>query len=246
MEILLYILTYVVGVVTGFMNVIGGGGSILTLPLLTFLGLSVNMANGTNRISILLQNIVSTYQFRKGKVHIFKVALPLALAASIGAIIGTFVVVNIDQSILKKLIGIVLLIMAFFIFFEPNVWEEGAKIPKKFNWISYIIFFGIGFYGGFIQAGVGFFFIAALTLVNGLDIVKTNAVKVLIIACYTIFSLAIFISKGMVNWPIGLVLSAGSMTGAYFGAKFTLLKKAKWIRYALLVAVLVSVANFLL
>lgn len=244
MQIFLYVITYLVGVLTGFMNVIGGGGSILTLPLLTFLGLSVNVANGTNRISILLQNIVSSYQFRKGKVHIFKIALPLALIASAGAIAGSFVVVNVDQDILKKIVGVILVLMGLFVVFEPKIWESGTEVPKKFTWIEYLAFFGIGFYGGFLQAGVGFFFIAALTFLGGLDIVKTNAVKVLVIASYTVFSLIIFMSKGMVDWPIGLVLSLGSMTGAYVGTRFTLLKKMKWIRYVLLAAILVSVINF--
>ncbi|MGC8545506.1 sulfite exporter TauE/SafE family protein [Athalassotoga sp.] len=244
MEILLYILTYAVGVLTGFMNVIGGGGSVLTLPLLTFLGLSVGAANGTNRVSILLQNIVSTYQFRKGKIHIFRTALPFAIIASIGAIAGTFVVVSINQDVLKKVIGVILIIMGLFIVFEPKVWESGSNIPKKLKWMSYVAIFAIGFYGGFLQAGVGFFFIAALTFLGGFDIVKTNAIKVLVIAAYTVFSLAIFVSKGMVNWPIGITLSLGSMTGAYFGTKFTLLKKMKWIRYVLFAAVVVSVINF--
>ncbi|MCL4407913.1 MAG: sulfite exporter TauE/SafE family protein [Thermotogae bacterium] len=244
MEILLYILTYAVGVLTGFMNVIGGGGSVLTLPLLTFLGLSVGAANGTNRVSILLQNIVSTYQFKKGKIHIFRTALPFAIIASIGAIAGTFVVVSINQDVLKKVIGVILIIMGLFIVFEPKVWESGSNIPKKLKWMSYVAIFAIGFYGGFLQAGVGFFFIAALTFLGGFDIVKTNAIKVLVIAAYTVFSLAIFVSKGMVNWPIGITLSLGSMTGAYFGTKFTLLKKVKWIRYVLFAAVVVSVINF--
>lgn len=244
MEVFLYILTYSVGILTGFMNVIGGGGSVLTLPLLTFLGLSIGSANGTNRVSILLQNIMSTYQFRKGKVHILRTALPFAIIASIGAIAGTFVVVSIDQEILKKVIGVILVIMGLFIVFEPRVWESGANIPKKFRWTSYIAIFAIGFYGGFLQAGVGFFFIAALTFLGGFDIIKTNAIKVLVIAAYTIFSLAIFVSKGMVNWPIGITLSLGSMTGAYFGTKFTLLKNVKWIRYVLFGAVIVSVINF--
>jgi uncharacterized membrane protein YfcA len=244
LEILLYILTYAVGVLTGFMNVIGGGGSVLTLPLLTFLGLSVGAANGTNRVSILLQNIVSTYQFRKGEIRIFRTALPFAIIASIGAVAGTFVVVSIDQDVLKKIIGVILIIMGLFIVFEPKVWESGSNIPKKLKWMSYVAIFAIGFYGGFLQAGVGFFFIAALTFLGGFDIVKTNAIKVLVIAAYTVFSLAIFVSKGMVNWPIGITLSLGSMTGAYFGTKFTLLKKIKWIRYVLFAAVVVSVINF--
>ncbi len=240
----LYLLTYAVGVAAGFLNVVAGGGSMLTLPMLTFLGLGIDVANGTNRIAILLQNIVATSQFKRGKIDVLKRSLTLAIPATAGAIIGSLIVVQINQHVLQKIVGVILLIMALFMLFKPNIWEQGTEFKVKKNWLSYLVFFGIGMYGGFIQAGVGFFFIAALVLVEGFDLVKTNAAKVAIIAIYTVASLAVFVANGKVDWLVGFALAAGNMTGAFFGAKFTILKKTKWIRYIVFVAIMASVVKF--
>ncbi len=240
----LYVLTYLVGIAAGFLNVVAGGGSMLTLPMLTFLGLGIDVANGTNRIAIFLQNIIATRQFKKGKVDVLKRSLILAIPATMGAIVGSLIVVQIDQSMLQKIVGVLLLIMAIFIIFKPKIWEKGTEAKSKNKWLSYIVFFGVGVYGGFIQAGVGFFFIAALVLVEGFNLIRTNAAKVTIIAIYTVASLAIFVVNGKVDWFIGLVLAAGNMTGAVFGTKFTILKSTKWIRYIVFVAIIASAAKF--
>lgn len=240
----LYLLTYFVGVAAGFLNVVAGGGSMLTLPMLTFLGLGIDVANGTNRIAIFLQNIIATRQFKKEKVNVLKRSLILAIPATMGAIVGSLIVVQIDQSMLQKIVGVLLLVMAIFIIFKPSIWEKGTGTKGKNKWLSYIVFFGVGMYGGFIQAGVGFFFIAALVLVEGFNLIKTNAAKVTIIAVYTIASLAIFVANGKVDLLVGLVLAGGNMTGAVFGTKFTILKSIKWIRYVVFVAIIASVVKF--
>ncbi len=240
----LYVLTYFVGIAAGFLNVVAGGGSMLTLPMLTFLGLGINVANGTNRIAILLQNIVATRQFKRGKVDVLRRSLTLAFPATMGAIVGSLVVVQIDQNMLQKIVGVLLLIMAIFMIFKPNIWEKGIARKGKSKWLSYLVFFGVGIYGGFIQAGVGFLFIAALVLVEGFNLIKTNAAKVTIIAIYTVASLTIFVANGKVNWFVGFVLAAGNMTGAVFGTKFTILKSIKWIRYIVFVAIIASAVKF--
>lgn len=240
----LYVLTYFVGIAAGFLNVVAGGGSTLTLPMLTFLGLGIDVANGTNRIAILLQNIVATRQFKKGKVDVLRRSLILAIPATIGAIVGSLVVVQIDRNMLQKIVGVLLLIMAIFMVFKPNIWEKGIVRKGKSKWLSYFVFFGVGIYGGFIQAGVGFLFIAALVLVEGFNLIKTNAAKVTIIAIYTVASLTIFVANGKVNWFVGFVLAAGNMTGAVFGTKFTILKSTKWIRYIVFVAIIASAVKF--
>jgi Sulfite exporter TauE/SafE. len=63
----LYILIFLSGIASGFLNVVAGGGSLITLPLLTMLGMGIDIANGTNRIAILLQNIVAVRNFHKNK-----------------------------------------------------------------------------------------------------------------------------------------------------------------------------------
>lgn len=236
-----------VGVVAGFINTVAGSGSLLTLPLLMFLGLPANIANGTNRVAILLQNIVAVSTFKKKKVLDIKTDYRLVIPAVIGAIAGAFVAVDMNEVILKRVIGVVIVFMFFMVLLKPDIWIKGKAgvVNTKPGIWQYVIFLGIGFYGGFIQAGVGLFLLAGLVMGAGYDLVKANAVKVLIVFAYTIFALAIFIYNKQVDFTVGLILAVGNMTGAWLGANFSVKKGPTFVRYFLiLVLFIVSLKLF--
>ncbi len=233
------------GFAAGFINTSAGGGSMLTLPLLMFLGLPANVANGTNRIAILLQNVIGVNTFRKKKVLDLTTDYRLAVPAVAGAIAGSLIAVEIDETALRKIIAGLMVGMLLLVVLKPNVWikeHAGAANPKPTIW-QYIIFLFIGFYGGFIQMGVGFFLLAGLVLGGGYNLVKANAVKVFIILLYTVFSLAIFIYNKQADILAGLVLAAGNMLGAWVGASFLVKKGAKYVRYILIAALLIVILN---
>ncbi len=92
-----YILVVAVGIVAGIINTLAAGGSLLTLPVLMALGLPPNMANGTNRIAILLQNVVGVGRFHKEKVMDFPSGFKVGLPAALGAIAGAFIAVNLND-----------------------------------------------------------------------------------------------------------------------------------------------------
>ncbi|MFH2143904.1 MAG: sulfite exporter TauE/SafE family protein [Bacteroidota bacterium] len=244
MDLNWYLILAVIGVgfVAGFINTIAGSGSLLTLPLLMFLGLDANMANGTNRIGILLQNATSVASFKQQKVFEWKHGSRLAIPAVIGSLIGAWVAIDIDEKIMKMAIAGILIVMFFLIIFKPDKWIKGqaGKINEKPSLVQYIIFFFIGMYGGFIQAGVGFFLLAGLVLGAGLDLVKANAIKVWIIMLFTIFALAIFIYHGQVDYKIGLILAIGNMIGGFVGSRVAVSWGPKFVRIVLLVAILMS------
>ncbi|AJC74447.1 integrase [Pseudothermotoga hypogea DSM 11164 = NBRC 106472] len=242
---MLYFLVFLSGIASGFLNVVGGGGSLITLPLLTLLGMDLSIANGTNRIAILMQNITAVRSFYKDKVLPVKLSLLCAIPATIGSIAGTYVVVNIPQTLLKKIVGVLLLVMAFFIIAKPSMWS-GQKKERLNVALIVLAFFGIGFYGGFIQAGVGFFFVFFTAVLLGLDLVKNNALKVFIVLLYTPFSLLIFLLNGKVQPLAGVILGAGSMIGAQLGAKFAVKKGVNWLRYILLATVVASGVSYLI
>ena len=103
-----------------------------------------------------------------------------------------------------------------------------------------LIFFFIGIYGGFIQAGVGFFLLAALVLGAGMGLTKAKRLKVAIVAIFTAVALLVFILSGQVNYFIGLILAAGQGVGALIASKFAVSWGPKVVRIVLLVAVLAS------
>lgn len=241
---MLYFLVFLSGIASGFLNVVGGGGSLITLPLLTLLGMDLGVANGTNRIAILMQNITAVRSFYKDKVLPVKLSLLCAVPATVGSVLGSYVVVNIPLFLLKKIVGVVLLVMAVFIVLRPSMWSGQEK--EKLNVPLIILaFFGIGFYGGFIQAGVGFFFVFFTAVLLGLDLVRNNALKVFIVLLYTPISLLVFLLNGKVQPLAGLVLGLGSMIGAQLGAKFAVKKGVTWLRYILLATVVASGISYL-
>ncbi len=225
------------GIFVGFVNTLSGSGSLLTLPFLISLGLPANVANGTNRIAILLQNVVGVGNFKKQKVFEFKEAIWLTIPAVIGAILGAFFAVKISDDVMQKIIAAILVFMFFLLIFKPKMWlrEQAKDLKTKPNTVQFVVLFFVGIYGGFIQAGVGLFLLSGLVLSAGFNLVKANAVKGFIILIYTVFALSIFIYNDQVNYEMGLILAAGNMLGAFIASKFAVDWGPKFVRYVLLV-----------
>lgn len=243
MEWYMYPAVVLVGITAGFINTLAGGGSALSLPMLIFLGLPANMANGTNRIAILLQNMVGTSGYRREKVLDLRKGWVMGIAALLGAIPGALFAISLDELLMRKIIGGVLVVMLILVVFKPGIWlKTKAGKPIVSNKIfSFLVFFLIGVYGGFIQAGVGFFLLAALVLLEGMDLVRSNAVKVFIILMYTPIALLIFILNHQVDYKLGLLLAVGNMTGAWIGSKVAVSWGPKFIRWILMFALVISI-----
>ena len=240
------LLLFGVGTMAGFINVMAGGGSSLTLPALIFLGLDGAMANGTNRVAIMLQNFFAVLSFRKRKFHQYRRSFQLTLMTLPGAIIGALLAVNMTDVWFKKILSIVLIGIVISMFFPAMKKKvSGTSAEGIKSWVIYPVMFGIGLYGGFIQAGVGFLFMAALYHILKLDLVHVNMHKVFIVMVYTIPALCIFVFTGNVNWILGLCLAAGNSFGAWWGAHFAVKGGEKTIRYILAVAILIMALKLL-
>jgi len=230
---------FFVGVVSGFFNTIGGGGSLLVLPFLSFLGMDVAVANGTNRLAIVLQSIAGGEAYRKKGVLCFRTALPLAGITTLGSILGTFLAITIDRQYLNLSVAVFISLMAVLLVFKPEMWEKQHEARLSKTGIFFVFFF-IGIYGGFIQAGVGFFLTWGLARAVGVDLLRGNAIKLAIVGLYNVISLAIFYRNGMVDIPVGLIMAGGSMVGAVIGARFAVAKGNTWIRWILAAVVIIS------
>ncbi|PLW95354.1 MAG: hypothetical protein C0592_00305 [Marinilabiliales bacterium] len=242
MDITIAILVFVVGIFVGFINTLAGSGSLLSLPMLIFAGLPPVVANGTNRISILLQTLVGLLTFRKEKMLDVRNAFLLSLAAVPGAIAGSLIAVDIPDEVMKTFIGAMIVFFIIITIINPKRFRKDhkEKYDVKLKWFHYLIFVFIGAYGGFIQAGVGVFMLFALTLTAGYDLVRANAIKLALTFVFTPFALATFIYHDQVEWIPGLVLAGGSMIGAWIAAKLAIKKGSAAIRYVLLIALAAS------
>ncbi len=232
------------GFAAGFINAVAGGGSAITLPVLVeFLGDAV-LANGTNRIAILLQNLSGITRFQKSKMVPWAELRPLVIPTMVGAVVGARVATTIDPAVMKRLFGIVILFVVVSVLVKPSKWEGGGENRLREPWRS-VVYVGLGFYGGFIQVGIGFLFIAALVMFGGMNLVTGNAAKLTLIAAYTVVALGTFIWAGQVHYLAGLVLAAGNMSGAWVAAHVAVEKGAGWIRWVLVVAAGVAALRML-
>jgi len=233
----IYIILFVTGAVAGIINVTSAGGSMLTLPALIFSGLDSVMANGTNRVAILFQSIVAAKQFKDKGILDIKGGLKLATVTVPGAVLGSIFAVSLSDAMFKKILACVLIMSVVTLFMKkPKVAEqENTKMPP----ILYPIMFAIGFYGGFVQVGVGFFLMAGVYSIMKISLVKVNTYKVFLILIYTSVVLPVFIYSGKIDWIAGLVLAAGNSTGAYIGAQMTFKGGDKLIKWVTAFAVVV-------
>ncbi|HEY5674736.1 MAG TPA: sulfite exporter TauE/SafE family protein [Malonomonas sp.] len=239
-------LLFVVGVVAGILNVLAGGGSLLTLPLLIFMGLPSAVANGTNRIAILCQNIFAIRGFRQRGMLPLELALLCTPSALLGSWLGASLAINLDDQLFNRLLAVIMIGVLIFTAIDPMkrfrredvVFSVGRKL------LLVITFFGVGIYGGFVQAGVGFLIITAL-LVHGLDLVRINAIKVFVIFAYTFIALGVFIYHGQVDYSLGLALAAGNSLGGMIGPKLAVDKGHDWIKNVVTVTVAVFALKLL-
>ncbi|MGB3468982.1 MAG: sulfite exporter TauE/SafE family protein [Cyclobacteriaceae bacterium] len=238
MEVYEILLLIGLGIIAGFINTVAGGGSLLTVPFLIELGLLPTVANATNRVAIVVQNIFAVSGFKSKGVSSFPYSIWLSVSAAIGAFIGARIAVDIDEDTFKKILAIVMIIVILLTIFKPSgkiIKEE--KLSFKRQAVGTFIFFFLGIYGGFIQAGIGFLIIAVLTGVNHFDLAKTNAVKVFVALIYTLTAVIYFTIEGKINWQYGLTLAVGNSIGAWISSRWSVKAGDKYVRWFLIVAV---------
>ena len=231
----------VAGFAAGFINTLAGTGSLITLPLLIFLGLPATVANGTNRVGVLLQNIVAVAAFRSGGALELRSAWRLALPAVAGSVLGARLAVDIDQQTMRHVIAVLLLVMLGIMLMKPERWIAAHASPRSPRLLVEVpVFFAIGVYGGFLQAGVGIFLLAALVLGAGFNLVGANGVKNLIVLLLTVVAIPVFVLHDQVQWAMGLVLGAGQAAGAWVAARVAIKRGAQFVRMFVIVTVLLS------
>ena len=233
------VLLLVAGVAAGFVNTLAGGGSVLTIPALILLGVPPSVANGTNRIAIGLQNAIASWRFHERGKLALREAMLLALPAGAGAIVGALIAVELPAKAFDIALGVVLILVMVTVLL-PKRRKGVAAMRGMPVWLRIVVFFAVGVYGGFIQAGVGLLLISALSLSVGDDLVAVNAIKVFIVMVLTALALVVFILYGTVIWVAGLILAVGTMTGAWIGVRFAVRRGVGVVRWVVVAVALAS------
>jgi uncharacterized membrane protein YfcA len=212
-----------------------GGGSLITVPVMVFMGLPGPVANGTNRIAILAQNLSAIVAFARRGFRDFRLSLTLAACAIPGAVAGALVGSQLQGVWFNRALAFIMVGVMLVMHFDRGAAERPEDYqPTRTQLLrGHLLMVGAGFWGGFIQLGVGFILMPILNRVMGLDLVRTNMHKVFIIAVYTVVALAVFASQVELIWAVGLALALGNAIGGYLGAHFTVSRGEHLIRLVL-------------
>ncbi len=223
MELFYYLLVFVAGVAIAFINTISAAGSLVSLSVLMFTGLSPAEANATNRLPIIFQSFFSAKGFESKGVTGDSYKWWLAAACIPGAIMGAMFSLNVPAHIFNNaLTGVMLFFLAITL---VNPLKHRSKNEErtgpKYKITGLCCYFFIGFYGGFIQAGSGFFLMLPLLLLHRFDINKINYYKVFVTLFFSIAALAIFIWRGNIHWQYSLVMAAGASLGGWLTSRWS-------------------------
>ncbi len=235
------IIAIIGGFIAGIVNTLAGNGSAITLSIMTeLMGLPPNVANGTNRVGVLMQSMSSSASFIKNKkIDLLKSKWPIIITTA-GAIVGVLVAINISNEAFKAVFKYLLVVMLFVILINPKRWLHDAKIEKLKHPLALPLFFGLGFYGGFIQMGMGIVFLIVTVLILKYNLIKANALKTVVVAVYTIIAVVMFHYNGLIDWRVGLTIGAGQAVGGYLTAEFaSKYKQAQYWAYGILIIMVI-------
>jgi len=249
MQFYIYLLAIAAGALAGVINTLAGSGSLVTLPMLVFLGLPADVANGTNRVGVLLQNVVGITVFRRSGYSQSGGSWWLVGPSVAGALLGAWIATVLDRAAMELAIGVVMLVMLVVLIANPKRWlrEKSEVVQGRPNVGTILIFFVIGIYGGFIQAGVGVLLLSALVLGVGYSLNHANMIKLVIVLMMALIALPVFVFNQQVDWGLGFLMAIGQAIGAWLAANYaTRVPNANvWVRRLLIVIVLISIVRFI-
>lgn len=247
------LLCVLLGMLTAIFNVAAGGGSLLTLPLLVEVGLTPQEANATNRMGVLLQGAASTATFaRHGKLP-WAFARRVVGVTCIGALLGAWAAAVLDEQVFRSALAVLFAMLGTWLTSDavrrgrrPDAAPTPLRLPfdgplPRWIWPAMLV---IGFYGGFIQGGVGVLILLLLHVVGGQDVVRANATKVFLVMTFTLFSVAVFWSQDLMRWRAGASLAVGGVVGAWLGARYADRVNPRVVERILIVGIYLAAARF--
>ncbi|HQP04454.1 MAG TPA: sulfite exporter TauE/SafE family protein [Bacteroidales bacterium] len=244
---IIILILVVSGFVVGVINTVAGSGTVISYSLFMALGMPSPLANGTVRLSVVMQTLTSSLSFYRNNKLDIKKGLILGIPIVAGSIAGAQIAASINKDLFEKIVGISLLLLLFFIFYNPEKWVKGSleKQQRKVSAWQYLVYLFIGIYGGFLHIGVGIFLLSALVLLSGYDLVRANALKVFLVFLYSPVALAIFIMNGQVEFLLGSIVAVGNIFGGWVGSRIAIKRGSGFIRILLVIIIAIFSAYLL-
>lgn len=217
----------------GFVDAIGGGGGLISLPAYLLAGVPIHQTIATNKLSSTCGTTMATLRFIKEGLVNWKLALPTIVLAVLGSTLGANLSLAVEEGIMENILFGVLPVVAFIVL-NPKIFHDNTEtepVMTKKVWITAVVSsFVVGLYDGFYGPGTGTFLIIAFTVFAKLDLRTANAQAKVINLTTNITSLVIFLLSGQVVVLLGLAAAVCNMAGNYLGAGLALSKGSKITR----------------
>lgn len=231
------------GVIVGFINTLAGGATIISITTFMVLGLPVNIANATNRLPAVFENMSASVNFWRNKKLDIRLGLKLSVPAILGNLVGSQIAVTVNEDIIKICLGVVLLSILIFMALSTEKRLKSAGGTLRVRKIDYFWFFLIGIYGGYIYVGLGYMILAVALLNMRMDLVTANAIKGFVIFVSTCFALGVFMANGQVHYTYGMLHAFGNVIGAFLASQYAIGWGVKFLKYFLIAVTLACLAD---
>jgi uncharacterized membrane protein YfcA len=238
-------LLFATGLVAGFVDSIAGGGGLITLPVLLSLGIDPKLALGTNKLQATFGSGSAAFHYARAKaVNVHECRRGFALTFA-GALLGSLLLLQFDPNLLKRLIPILLVVVAGYMLFRPAFGVTDR--PPRMSGLRFDVLFGlgIGFYDGFLGPGTGTFFAMAFAIWLGFNLTKATAHTKVLNFASNLASLAVFLCTKHVWFAAGLTMGVGQWLGARAGSKMVVKRGTKFIRPIFITVVLAITARLI-
>jgi hypothetical protein len=215
------------GFAAGIINTLAGNGSAITLSLLLAGGMGGQAANATNRVGVLLQTLASLTGLRKSRKKSFLLhqgQILYAPTVAVGSLVGAWFSLQLPDAALESVIGFIMLALLFTLAIDPKRWKRLSAIRRPLPaYLRHVLYLGVGFYGGFVQMGIGLVLLAALVLAEHWSLRDGNTIKLLLAFVVVVPAFFLFFWLGEIHWLPGGLLALGSASGASLAARY-------WVR----------------
>lgn len=229
------------GLACGFLNTMASSGSAVSLPILMMIGLDPVTANATNRVPVLTAAIAATLSFQRGGHLDWRLLWRIGPAVTAGAVLGAVIAEIVPGRYLALLITLAVLVALLLLFTRlKHAIETAEAHAVRLGPRELLIFFGIGVWLGFIVLDGATYMLLALVLAVGLPLVKANALKSAVLVPTALVAMAVFATRGSLDWTVGAIMAVGSILGGWLGARWAASPGGRLWVFRILVVVIVG------
>lgn len=242
-----FIAVFLIGFASAFISSMVGGGGLLSILFLIFIGLPPQVAIATNKFSSLGWKVTATYKYWKEGKILWDYVLPFTAISLVGALLGATALIGIETELLQTLIGVFIIALLPLLFYRPETGTGHVHkdISTKMKYAGYFLYLLVVIWSAFFGGGAGLLFKYVLIMIFGFTMIESAATNQIPALVTTIVAVGVFAMNGIIHYVHGATLLLGTCVGGYAGAHTAVEKGNRWVKIVFALVVLVSAAKIL-